>query len=244
MKRIYFGAGSALIIAAVLAAGTANGSDILMRRQVTAIYKGIRIIAEGKVVPTQEEPFIKVDTGVTMVPIRAVAQALGEPVHWDGSGSTVFIGTVPTEKAAASEKHKFLEELTVLRNVGDFVSITSREVRIAGEQFEHAVVCSISDGKTAEFVVDTWNKYSRVEGRFGVEDATRDSGRGIILTVLDGEEVLYTSNDIRPATGAAPFSVDIKGRRRLTFRVQCFDIGVGDYSEVSAALADVRFYQH
>ena len=73
-------------------------------KQLTANYVGITLVVHGETVTPQDaagnavEPFI-VD-GTTYLPVRAVAEALGEEGSWDGATKTVYIGAAPEEEPA------------------------------------------------------------------------------------------------------------------------------------------------
>lgn len=53
----------------------------------------IKIVVNGKDIACNPAPFVK--QGTTYVPLRAVAEALGEPVQWDGKSNSVIIGVPP-----------------------------------------------------------------------------------------------------------------------------------------------------
>lgn len=68
---------------------------------IQALYNNIKIYVDGiKITPTDAngttvEPFIY--NGTTYLPVRAIGQALGKEVSWDGSTSTVYIGGTPKQ---------------------------------------------------------------------------------------------------------------------------------------------------
>lgn len=67
--------------------------------EVTTVYNDIKIVVDGKEITPKDangnvvEPFI-ID-GTTYLPVRALANALGEDVSWEQSTSTVYIGEQP-----------------------------------------------------------------------------------------------------------------------------------------------------
>lgn len=70
-----------------------------IQKQLTATYKDIKLYVDGKeVVPKDAggnvvEPFVS--NGTTYLPVRAVGEAFGKEVTWDGTTNSVYIGEKP-----------------------------------------------------------------------------------------------------------------------------------------------------
>jgi len=85
------------VLAAVMLGGTALAN--FRNENITVTYRDIRLVINGQEVTPRDafgnvvEPFIF--EGTTFLPVRAVAEALGQPVDWDGVTSTVYIGATP-----------------------------------------------------------------------------------------------------------------------------------------------------
>ncbi|MCL2388194.1 MAG: copper amine oxidase N-terminal domain-containing protein [Defluviitaleaceae bacterium] len=86
-------------ITALLLMAFATGAYAAARTQsISVTYNNIRLVINGThVIPRDAqgnvvEPFIF--GGTTFLPVRAVAEALGEEVRWDGNTQTVYIGPV------------------------------------------------------------------------------------------------------------------------------------------------------
>lgn len=68
-------------------------------KSIVAAYKNIKIYVDGKEIQPKDakgkkvEPFIS--EGTTYLPVRAVSEALGKEVTWDGDSSSVFVGENP-----------------------------------------------------------------------------------------------------------------------------------------------------
>ncbi len=68
-------------------------------KELIANYVGVNLVVNGTAITPKDangnsvEPFI-VD-GTTYLPVRAVAEALGQEVGWDGNTKTVYIGKQP-----------------------------------------------------------------------------------------------------------------------------------------------------
>lgn len=85
----------ALILIVFICAGFTQGM----------VYRDIVIIADGKIVKMENEPFII--NGITYVPIREYAENLGQEVAWEDDTSTVIIG----ERLTDGEKLEILDTM-------------------------------------------------------------------------------------------------------------------------------------
>ena len=89
---------TALALAAALT-GTAVAASTITTKTIEAQYMGISLVVDGVAVTPKDasgnvvEPFVS--EGTTYLPVRAVADALGKSVTWDGETKTVYIGQVP-----------------------------------------------------------------------------------------------------------------------------------------------------
>ncbi len=79
-----------------LLCGTALAASTIKTQMIEANYMGIRVVVDGLAVTPKDatghevEPFAS--NGTTYLPVRAVAEALGKDVEWDGVTNTVYIG--------------------------------------------------------------------------------------------------------------------------------------------------------
>lgn len=91
----------ALALCAALTGGTALAANTVYRT-ITVQYSGIKLVVDGvEVTPkdangTTVEPFIY--NGTTYLPVRAVGNAIGKQVTWDGGSQTVYLGEAPGQK--------------------------------------------------------------------------------------------------------------------------------------------------
>ena len=92
------------LIAGVLIGATITGGGVIAANTTTlydVIANGVKIVVDGeKLNPTdvngnKVEPFIY--NGTTYLPVRAVANALGKEVYWDGPSYTVYLGDMKGE---------------------------------------------------------------------------------------------------------------------------------------------------
>ena len=86
------------VLALALLCGTAAAASEVTKT-LTAYYSGIRIVLNGVEVTPKDaagnvvEPFIA--DGTTYLPVRAIANAMGLPVEWDGENRIVYLGEIP-----------------------------------------------------------------------------------------------------------------------------------------------------
>ena len=87
-------------VAAMLVTTAAASSS--SKKMIEANYMGIKLVVDGVEVTPKDpdgnavDPFIS--DGTTYLPVRAVGEALGKEVTWDGDTKTVYIGKVPGEE--------------------------------------------------------------------------------------------------------------------------------------------------
>lgn len=90
----------ALAVALCLGLGTiAIAANNIRTAMIEANYMNIKLVVDGVEVTPKDangstvEPFAS--NGTTYLPVRAVANALGKDVTWDGETKTVYIGAKP-----------------------------------------------------------------------------------------------------------------------------------------------------
>lgn len=85
----------ALGVCMVLTTGGALAANAVSK-QITVQYSGIKLVVDNVPITPKDangvviEPFIY--EGTTYLPVRAVGEALGKTVTWDGNSKTVYIG--------------------------------------------------------------------------------------------------------------------------------------------------------
>lgn len=84
---------AALCLLGVMTLGTCTVSAASGTRNISATFRNIKIVVDGRELTTSAEPFIY--NGTTYLPIRAVGEAVGKEVTWNAGTSTVYLGEVP-----------------------------------------------------------------------------------------------------------------------------------------------------
>ena len=114
MKKWRLNIISVLILAMALTCVTYASVN---QMQKTLHYNNIKITLDGKdITPANSEPFI-ID-GSTYLPVRAVSEALGLDVQWDGDTHTVILSTEKKEETPEPGSITAEDILLGLRNRG------------------------------------------------------------------------------------------------------------------------------
>jgi len=224
----------------------AYGSVKSLTKNIKATYRNINIYSYGEKLFSQVEPFILTEQGVAMVPLRLISEALGHQVVWDEGTSSIYIGTVPDTGTKNSKplKPTLIEDIEVLRNVGPFYDLKSRNIIIARRQFKDGIVVELkNESSVAEVVLELKGYYNYLEGYIGIDDETRNSSTGFILKVYGDGVEKSVEGLISPSEYPRHIRVDVKGINRLTIRIEGQDCEVGEYERAIAALADFKFHR-
>lgn len=95
-------------LALVLLCGVAVAAGTVKTQQIEANYMDIKLVVDGIEVTPRDaagkevEPFAS--EGTTYLPVRAVANALGKDVEWDGANKTIYIGPRPGQTESWMKK--------------------------------------------------------------------------------------------------------------------------------------------
>ena len=168
--------------------GTTASTQSTKGKVLTVTYRGIQIYAGGKIIGG-EEPFIINDKGIVMVPIRAVAEATGKLVQWDGKKNTIEISAgSPNYNPPKTDEFVWLDDMMVLRNIGPFFR-QKEPFSIAAGKHSRGLGVRLTGG-VAEVVIRTHGKYKAIEGWLGVDDETANSSGAFFFSVYtDTKEV-------------------------------------------------------
>lgn len=232
MKKTLKGYFLGFLSAAVLASGVTYAANTTTLYDVIA--NGVKIVVDGqKINPTDAngktvEPIIY--NGTTYLPVRAVANAFGKAVYWDGPNYTVYLGDM-------SGKLEYpTEELSTNGNIGGPWR-TSRTLKDnLGNVYSRSMNTNFSN-YTFEQILNM--KYSSFKGTIYVAEGTNTDKAFQLVIKTDGKTV-YTSPEITKLSQPIDFDVDVTG---------CYDfemvIGDGvDVNDVSwINVGNAGFYQ-
>jgi len=193
---------------------------------------GISIVVDGKKINPKDgngnavEPIIY--NGTTYLPVRAVADALGKAVYWDGPNYTVYLGEMSGKLEYPSA------ELISMKDVNGYTYKSNQLVDNYGNNY--ATACYISTTSfPAKYILDM--KYTKFKGVVYVPEDSRIENAHISI-MADGK-TLFTTPQMESTSRPVEFDLNVTGCNILTISY--------DYSYHSGGgqlhLGDAGFYQ-
>lgn len=188
---------------------TANAESIT--KQLTAYYNNIKLVVNGNEVTPKDgngkvvEPFI-VD-GTTYLPVRAVAEALGQAVSWDGKANTVYIG----ENKTTGQPTVWLKDMDTL--IGSFRTSGTVKDNL-GNSYDNFLYDTSSNGDY-DVTYALNGQYSKFTGGLILREEYKSTPYTHRLVVYLDDKVAYTSEDIKAGSFPTEFSIDTRGAIRM-----------------------------
>lgn len=257
MKKRLQGILIGMLATLLLTGGLVHAKDLSEKAQI--FFRDIKIYIDGaEIVPKGSdgsvvEPFIM--NGATYLPVRAIAEALGKDVAWDGKTSTVYIG-----KKDQLQPDNYLDRIQYsnvlfgewyndLWKINGRITDTNNKDYMSGMLFYNSAGNDIYNIKGDADEVDIKISYplnSQYESLRGKIVLPRDiKTNELDLNDLDNEKVnVYFYGDdelIYKATAVSQsmpfvFDLDIRGVNSLTIK-----LGMGTQTYV--ALTDLALYE-
>lgn len=220
--------------------GTLLTSGIVLAANTTTLYgviaNGIKIVLDGEELTPKDvngntvEPIIY--NGTTYLPVRAIAEAIGKPVYWDGPNYTVYLG-----KANLTYPTVTLEDLD---NIGDS-NITFAEgnelVDNYGNNYSFAIYPWTTSTSTYETLLNM--KYSRFKCTIYVPKGSSTDKTQKINIKADGK-IIYSSPEITKTS--APINIDLNVTGCNDFKIE-YTVAGGDTGHELAYIGNAGFYQ-
>lgn len=188
-----------VIGAAVMGAIPAMGYD--GTRTIQAVFKNIKICVDGVQMTPRDtagkevEPFIY--NGTTYLPVRAVGEAVGKEVTYDGSTNTVYLGKSGQVKYLGQQVKKYQGRAY------------EETVTMGGQKYTNGI--SFGYGRDAYYNLN--GLYTSISGMYGMEDGTSDNYEAIINFYGDGR--LLDSITVRGGQLPKNFAVNVSGVAQL-----------------------------
>lgn len=190
MKRFLLATKNLLIfVSGAIAATSISVAAQQIEKTINVSYRDIKIYADGNLVKTSAENEAFIYNGTTYLPVRAVSEALGKPINWDGNTSSVYIG--------GKNEPIYLEpyEMRSYKSYYDGNSFV-----VAGKKCTNGFTLSHTHlPGSCEYAIYNLNgDYQTFECELGHIDGSGGGDKTIIKFYLDGKvvkEVEITSDD-------------------------------------------------
>ena len=235
MKKRLQGLIAGILIGALCVGGIAYAAGTTWYDVFTG---GVRLVVDGREIhPTDAngntvQPVIY--NGTTYLPVRAVADALGKAVYWDGPNYTVYLGNMNGNLEYPTK------ELSIDDNIGGQWWVTSSSLKDNyGNNYTYSIhqywstsQSDVVDGNPYEMLCNM--EYSRFKGTIYVKNGCSDNTTTQIVIKTDGKTV-YTSPEINKTSTPISFDVNITG---------CNDLKIIDTNQSGFVhIGDAGFYQ-
>jgi hypothetical protein len=221
IKGIVIGAvGSTLLTATVFATPVAKNAQLFFNN-IKIFVDDVSVTpkdAQGNVV----EPFIY--NGTTYLPVRAVSNALGKNVEWDGKTSSVYIGKHNNANKDGQTSSMWLDQLDYFNYQRGGSSDSwvlwesSKDNDSTGASYSHGIKYGMpyyysKNWQYTEYLLN--QKYKKLTGKFVLHYDSRSVNRETYLKIYGDDKLLYTSEAMKSGKMPLDVNVDITGVIKL-----------------------------
>lgn len=223
----YMAAGAAVM--GMLAVPMSPAMAALAQKYIQ-VSPGVNIYVDDR--PLATEGFIY--DGTTYLPVRAVSEAVGKAVSWDGRTSSVYIG-----------QHSSNGPVAVLTDL-DYFNIEKGQFVIAngqsakdnlGRTYNYGYMYAYRNG-FAEYKLN--GEISRLTGTYFVPYKERSAKNKGMLKIWGDGKLLYTSPEM--TGGVEPVKVDVDLTGVLTLKIEMTDQNI-NLRSAEFTFADILLYQ-
>lgn len=203
---------AALALCTGMVTGTALAANTVYKN-IRVQYCGIKLMVNGAPVTPKDangstvEPFIY--NGTTYLPVRAVGNALGQDVSWNGSTKTVYIGMNETDVKSKKLKPYERDGMYMLEDNG-------KTVTMMGKKYTQGAYAESYYGDTRSALYNPDGLYKSVEMDIGHVDDQYD-GTASLNFYVDGE--LVDTYALEPEMTTQHIKVNLKNGLQLKVEV-------------------------
>lgn len=230
-------------IAGVLATAVLVGGGVFAAQRsemIEVFYDDIKIFVDGEKVDPKDangnavQPFIY--NGTTYLPVRAVGNAIGKDVAWDGVEKVVYLGAKPGDaenwlNVCGPYQYKNATEYTLAEN---------QYFTMSGQKYTNGFILypNAWDNHRAEAVFNLNGKYNKVEFTVGHIDQSQE--RDVTINIyLDG--IIAYTTDIKFNDLAKKVSIPLKGALQMRIEAVGHGLNVNSISKCSYGFSEGKF---
>ena len=232
MKKTLKGYVMGFLSASLLVTGIGYAANTTTLYDV--LVEGVKIVVDGqKINPTDAngnsvEPIIY--NGTTYLPVRAVANALGKAVYWDGPNYTVYLGDMDGKLEYPTV---MMKDMTSLKN-------TPQIVNQLVDNYENTYSSAIGCFGNCNYEYLLNMKYSRFKCTLYIPNGNTDAYTDVLTITADGKQI-YTSPIMTITSRPVKIDVDVTGYNDIIISTSWE--GHSHNGQYEVCLADAGFYQ-
>jgi len=202
-----------------------------LQKTITVTYNDIKLYVDGKLTTPRDgngavvEPFIS--DGTTYLPVRAVADALGKTVEWDGATQSVYIGGKAVAVQYITDVLKPVE-ISNDDNVKIYSSLKSGgkdKFTIEGHVFANGITFYDAPHYIVYYVNDKYLSFTGTLGHIDGNSYTTGKGAAVLIYCDDELRGRYpVSNNMVSKV----ITINLTGVKRLKIETTYGDVANSD----------------
>ena len=223
LKGYLLGFISAALLVSCITAFAANTTTLY-----DVMSGDVKIVVDGrKINPTDAngntvEPIIY--NGTTYLPVRAVANAMGKAVYWDGPTYTVYLGDMDGKLEYPTV------EIEAMVSINQKPQSTDKLTDNYGNRYSRAIKNGNSNYYKFEYLLNM--KYSRFKATLYVPEETSYYNPGYLKIIADGKTI-YTSPEMTRSSRPEYIDLNVTGYNDIKIEFSqpyynCLDLCLGD----------------
>jgi len=174
-----------------------------------------------------------ISNGTTYLPVKAISEAVGKAVSWDGKTRSVYIGKHDSTKPSV-----MLYDMEYFNKSDDFTKLPTVTDQL-GNNYNNAIqLYRLWSHDTAwqDYLIN--GKYRKLSGSFIIKYDERATEATGMIRIYGDDQLIYSSPTLTNGVNPINFNVDVEGVIKL--RIE-YVSGGNDYS--TFCLVNTGFYQ-
>lgn len=189
---------------------------------IQALYNNIKIYVDGVKIETKDvngnnvEPFIY--NGTTYLPVRAVGEAIGKTVTWDGATQSVYLGEKPGDKAYLMEVCPPYEK----SNCTEYTLSNGKSFQMSGKKYTNGFTVGDHYTTNSGHILFNLNgKYSSINLDLGRVDGTAEKDGAVRFFV---DDKLVKEVDVKASSLCQNITIPLNYGMQLKIEIPSNDI--------------------
>jgi hypothetical protein len=198
-------------LAVVMVFGTSVVMASTGSNTIEVVFQDLKLVVRGAAVNSPDEPFIY--NGRTYVPLRTVAEALGEEVKYDGDTKTVYVGKIPVGDTYLSDVEPFDTQANLfVDQYGPTEPFT-----MGGKRYTQKGIGFRGYGSEVSYNLN--GKYKSLTAKIGLNDATEHRAEPATIQMYSDVDKIF---ELKLIPGELPkdVTIDVKSALRLKIVVK------------------------